>query len=173
MSDESIFFIYVAPFVSVLVVAVGIGAAVPGGYAIIQEDITTCDSPTIAVEGPEETQQRFSDSEPQGLSRLHYENLSEAERAAVDGALADPIGEARVEGAFPNGDSIRNGSIVVYEGERHYTTVVAENPCFVAPELQFPLGVSAIIFGIIGILSPPIYRKLVELEDRANIDERR
>lgn len=172
MSDESILFTYVAPFVGVLVVAVGIGAAVPGGYAIIQEDITTCDSPTLAVEGPEETQQRFNESEPQ-LPTLHYENLSEAERDAFDEALADPIGEARVTGEFPNGDTIRNGSIIVYEEERHYTTVVAENPCFVAPALQFPLGVFAIIFGVIGILSPPIYRKLVELEDRANVDDRR
>ena len=170
MSDESIFFTYVAPFVGVLVVAVGIGAAVPGGYAIIQKDITTCDQPTMAVEGTEETQERFNDSRPRNLPELHYENLSEAEQTAFDEALDDPQGEARVAGEFPNGDTIRNGSIIVYEGEEHYATVVAENPCFVAPELQFPLGVFAIIFGVIGILSPPVYRKLVELEERANVE---
>ena len=173
MSDESILFTYVAPFVGVLVVAVGIGAAVPGGYALIQKDITTCDQPTMAVEGAEETAERFNDSGPRGLTRLHYENLSGAEQTAFEEALADPRGEARVAGAFPNGNAIRNGSIIVYEGERHYATVVAENPCFVAPALQFPLGVFAIIFGVIGILSPPIYRKLVELEERANVDDPR
>ena len=73
-------------------------------------------------------------------------------------------------GEFPNGDTIRDGSIVVYEGEEHYATVVAENPCYTTPALQFPLGVFAIIFGVIGILSPPIYRKLVELEERANVE---
>ena len=169
MSDESILFTYVAPFVGVLVVAVGIGAAVPGGYAIIQEDITTCDEPTIAVEGPEETDQRFSERAP-NLPTLGYGDLSEAEQTAFEEALADPVGEARVDGDFPNGDTFRNGSVVVYEDERHYVTVVAENPCFTAPALQFPLGVFAIIFGVFGILSPPIYRKLVELEERANVE---
>jgi len=173
MADESILFTYVAPFVGVLVVAVGIGAAVPGGYAIIQEDITTCDEPTMAVEGAEETSERFNTSQPRNLPQLQYENLSEAEQTAFDEALSDPVGEARVAGAFPNGDTVRNGSIIVYEGERHYATVVAENPCFVAPELQFPLGVFAIIFGVIGILSPPIYRKLVELEDQAKVNDGR
>ena len=172
MADESIFFTYVAPFVGVLVVAVGIGAAVPGGYALIQKDITTCDTPTIAVEGPEETQQRFDERRP-NLPRLQYENLSEAEQAAFNEALTDPQGEARVAGEFPNGDTIRDGSVIIYEGEEHYATVVAENPCFVAPALQFPLGVFAIIFGVIGILSPPIYRKLVELEERANVNTER
>src|SRR6056297_670661 len=169
MSDESILFTYVAPFIGVLVVAVGIGAAVPGGYAIIQEDITTCDQPTMAVEGPEETDERFNETGPE-LPQLQYEELSDAEQEAFVEALNDPVGEARVAGEFPNGDTIRNGSIVVYEGERHYATVVAENPCFIAPELQFPLGVFAIIFGVIGILSPPIYRKLVELEEQANVE---
>jgi len=169
MSDESILFTYIAPFVGVLLVAVGIGGAVPGGYAIIQEDITDCDQPTMAVEGPEETTERFNESRP-NLPRLQYESLSEAEQAAFTDALADPRGEARVAGSFPNGDTVRNGSVIVYEGEEHYATVVAENPCFVAPELQFPLGVFTIIFGVVGILTPPIYRKLIELEERANVE---
>jgi len=172
MSDESILFTYVAPFVGVLVVAVGIGAAVPGGYAIIQDDITTCDQPTIAVEGPEETSERFGETAPD-LARLSYDELEPGEQEAFEEALEDPVGEARVAGTFPNGDTFRNGTIVVYEGERHYTTVVAENPCFIAPELQFPLGVFAIIFGVAGILSPPAYRKLVDLEEQANVDTRR
>jgi len=169
MAEESILFTYIAPFIGVLLVAVGIGGAVPGGYAIIQEDITTCDEPTIAVEGPEETEQRFSSSTPQ-LPRIAYEELSPAEQEAFIEAREDPIGEARVQGEFPNDDAIRNGSLIIYENESHYVTVVSENPCFIAPELQFPLGVFAIIFGIVGILTPPIYRKLIELEERASIE---
>jgi len=169
MSDESIIFTYVAPFVGVLLVAVGIGGAVPGGYAIIQEDITSCDAPTIAVEGPEETAQRFNETNP-NLTTLEYETLSEDEQAAFDEALADPRGEARVEGSFPNGDTIRNGTVIMYDDERHYVNVVAENPCYTTPALQFPLGVFTIIFGVVGILSPPIYRKLIELEEQANVE---
>ena len=167
MGEESILFTYIAPFVGVLLVAVGIGGAVPGGYAIIQEDIATCDQPTLAVEGSEETAERFNDTQPQ-LPELAYEELAPAEQDAFREALDDPIGEAYVDGEFPNGPAIRNGSIIVYEGERHYATVVSENPCFIAPELQFPLGVFALIFGLVGILTPPMYRKLVELEERAS-----
>jgi len=167
MGEESILFTYIAPFVGVLLVAVGIGGAVPGGYAIIQEDIATCDQPTLAVEGSGETAERFSDTQPQ-LPELAYEELAPAEQDAFREALDDPIGEAYVDGEFPNGPAIRNGSIIVYEGERHYATVVSENPCFIAPELQFPLGVFALIFGLVGILTPPMYRKLAELEERAS-----
>jgi hypothetical protein len=167
MSEESILFTYIAPFIGVLLVAVGIGGAVPGGYAIIEQDITTCDAPTLAVEGPEETRERFTDSQPQ-LAQLDYEELSESEQTAFTDALDDPIGEARVQGEFPNQPAIRNGSLIAYEGETHYTTIVSDNPCFIAPDLQFPLGVFAIIFGIVGILTPPIYRKLIELEERAS-----
>jgi hypothetical protein len=167
MSEESILFTYIAPFVGVLLVAVGIAGAVPGGYALIQEDIATCGEPTMSVEGPAETAERFAYSEPQ-LPRFAYDELAPAEQEAFLEARDDAVGEAHVSGEFPNGDAIRNGSIITYEGEQHYVTVVSENPCFIAPELQFPLGVFAIIFGVVGILTPPIYRKLVEIEQRAN-----
>ncbi|WP_276271919.1 hypothetical protein [Haloarcula litorea] len=166
MAADSAVFTYVAPFVGVLLVAVGIGAAVPGGYAIIQQDISECGDPTIAVEDPAATERRFGQAAPT-LARFQFEALSEAERAAFTEALDDPVGEAHVEGAFPNAAAFRNGSIVVYEGQRHYVTVVSENPCFDAAPLQFPLGVFAIAFGGLAILTPPIYRKLVALEERA------
>ena len=166
MSEESPVFVYLVPFVGVLLVAVGIGGAVPGGYAIIQEDIATCGEPTILVEGPAATEARFGDRTP-GVARFTFEELAPGEREAFTDALDDPVGEAHVGGEFPNGDAIRNGSLVTYEGERHYVTVVAENPCYITPALQFPLGVFAIIFGVVGILTPPIYRKLIELEERA------
>jgi len=169
MSEESILFTYVAPFVGVVLVAIGIGGAVPGGYAIIQDELTACDQPTIAVEGPEETAERFGERTP-NLTTIQYDTLVPSEQRAFVNASEDPVSEAKVTGPFPNGDTLRGGALVVYEGERYYVTVVAENPCYNTPQLQFPLGVFAIIFGVIGILSPPIYRKLVELEERANVE---
>lgn len=166
MSDESPVFIYLVPFIGVLLVAVGIGGAVPGGYAIIQEDIATCGEPTISVEGPAATQARFGDRTPE-IARFTFEELAPTERDAFTEALEDPVGEAHVEGEFPNGDAFRNGTLVTYNGEQHYVTVVSENPCYVTPALQFPLGVFSIIFGVVGILTPPIYRKLIELEEQA------
>jgi len=165
----SLLFTYVAPFVGVLLVSVGIGAAVPGGYALIQEEIATCGDPTIAVEGPEETAQRFGE-EPVSLPQLSYEALSAAEQEALVQALSDPVNEAHVAGPFPHREAFENGIIVAYEGERHYATVVSENPCFDAAPLQFPLGVFAIGFGLVGILTPPLYRRLIALEERAGLD---
>lgn len=157
-------FTYGVPFVGVLIVAVGIAAAVPGAYALIQEDLTTCGAPTIAVESPEETADRFGDSPPPTVDRLEFAALAPTEQTAFEAALDDPIGEAHVEGAFPNDGAFRNGAIVAYDGDEYYATVVADNPCFQAAPLQFPLGVFAIALGIVGILTPPAYRKLVELE---------
>jgi len=163
----SLLFTYVAPFVGVLLVAVGIGAAVPGGYALIQEEIATCGEPTIAVEGPTETERRFDGGADPSVPRLAFEELSTAEQEAFREALSDAVGEAHVSGAFPNRPVFQNGTLVTYEGDRHYATVVSENPCFDAAPLQFPLGVFAIGFGFVGILTPPLYRRLVALEERA------
>lgn len=162
----SVFFTYVVPFVGVMLVAVGIAAAVPGAYAMIQTDIATCGSPTIHVESAAATEERFADGDPD-LQRLAYEELAPTEQTAFEDALVDPVGEAHVEGAFPHEAAFRNGTVVTYEGERRYATVVADNPCFVAAPLQLPLGVFAIGFGFITILSPPLYRRLVDIERSA------
>ena len=166
MVGDSALFTYGAPFAGVLLVAVGIGAAVPGAYDLVQEDFTRCGAPTIAVESPERTREHFGDRPRVNLTRLDFEELSPAERRAFRRGLEDPQGEGRVAGAFPHRAAFLNGSLVAYEGERYYVTLVAENPCFVAPSLQFPLGVFAIALGVAGILTPPAYRKLVALEER-------
>lgn len=167
-ADRSLLFTYVVPLVGVLLLAVGIAAAVPGVYAHIQEDITTCGAPTIAVETPEETEQRFGEGPDANLPEFEFAALSPAERAAFREALAHPLHEARVDGAFPHHPEFVNGTLVTYEGERYYTTVVAENPCFEAHPLQFPLGAFATALGIIGILAPPGYRRLVALEEETS-----
>jgi len=164
--ENSLVFTYVAPFVGTLLVAVGIAAAVPGAYAMIQTDIATCGQPSVLVESADATEERLGDGST-GLSRLAFEDLSEGERTAVREALTDPVGEAHVEGPFPHRAQFVNGTIVEYQGQRHYATTVSENPCFDAAPLQFPLGVFAIAFGFVAILSPPLYRRLVRLEEIA------
>lgn len=167
---DSVLFTYVAPFLGVLLVAIGIGAAVPGGYAIIEGPILNCGEPTIAVEGPAATEERFNDDRPQ-IQRLQFEALSPAEQDAFRTALTAPRGEAHVDGAFPNEAVVRNGTLVEYEGEDHYVTFVSENPCFEAAALQFPLGVFSIGLGVVMILMPPLYGKLVDLDRRARRSE--
>jgi hypothetical protein len=163
-------FTYGAPFLGVLLVAVGIGAAVPGAYDLIQEEISTCGEPTVHVESAAATERRFGDDPPASLDRLSAEELSAAERAAVAEALSAPRGEAHVAGAFPNAPAFRNGTLVTIEGRSHYATLVAENPCFAAAPLQLPLGVFAVALGVVGILTPPAYRRLVALEADADAE---
>ncbi|MFU1781653.1 hypothetical protein ACM16X_09745 [Haloarcula japonica] len=174
MSDgaDSFVFQYLAPFVGVLLIAVGIAGAVPGGYALIEPDLENCGNPTIGVEGPERTAERFGGGEPgPRLPQLTFKNLSSAEQTAFLTAVDDPVGEQQVVGSVPNTDAFRRGAIVTYEGEEYYVTIVAENTCFAAAPLQFPLGVFAIALGFLGVLAPPLYRRLIRLEQRAGRSE--
>lgn len=163
MTGESPLFGYAVPLVGVVLVAVGIGAAVTGGYAALERPGETCGNPTVAVESPERSQ-RYVDNPRLDLVRLAFEDLAPAERAAFREALSAPVGEAEVRGAFPNARAFTNGTLVAYRGRRYYATVVAENTCFVAPPLQLPLGLLALGLGTIAVLTPPVYRKLVALE---------
>lgn len=172
MSDEgtSLLFTYVAPFVGVLLIAVGIGGAVPGGYALIQDELRDCDSPTIGVEPPERAAALVENGGPD-LPRVPFEDLTDAEQEAFRAALDAPRREAHIHGSFANRPAFEEGVIVTYQGEQYYATLVAENTCFRAPPLGFPLGVFAIALGTVGVLTPPAYRKLVDLERAAGEDE--
>ena len=165
-TDTSLLFTYVTPFVGVLLIAIGIGGAVPGGYALIQDELRDCDSPTIVVESPERTVELVENDGP-SLPRLAFEELTAAEQEAFVEALDAPRREAHIYGSFDNRPAFQRGVVVTYQGERYYSTIVAENTCFRAPALGFPLGVFAIGLGTVAVLIPPAYRKLVELERRA------
>jgi len=157
-------FTYGAPFIGILLVAVGIGAAVPGAYGLIQEDIADCGDPSISVDPAAE---QFQGPPPDSLTRLTVEELAPRERAAFRRALDDPVGEAHVRGGFPHRPAFENGTLIEdTDGRTYYATIVAEHPCFETAPLQFPLGVFAIALGIVGILTPPGYRRLVALEER-------
>ena len=168
--EASVLFTYVAPFVGVLLIAIGIGGAVPGGYALIQDELRDCDSPTIVVESSERADELVGGDGVQ-LERLDFEELTDAEREAFREALDAPRREAHIHGSFANREAFESGVVVTYQGERYYSTIVAENTCYRVPALAFPLGVFAIGLGTVAVLVPPAYRKLVELEERA--DQRR
>mgnify|MGYP000342025169 CR=1 FL=1 len=161
---DSVVFTYGAPLVGVLLVAIGIAAAVPGAYGLIQTDIADCGDPSILVETPDVTEQRFGDTPPSTITRLDVRDLSPAERTAFREAIDAPRREAHVRGPFPSYETFRNGTVVTADGQNYYVTVVADHPCFETAPLQFPLGVFAIALGLVGILTPPAYRRLVALE---------
>lgn len=167
VSDDSVgatLFTYGAPFLGVLLVAVGVGAAVPGAYGLIQEDIADCGDPIISVEPADE---QFQGEPPSTLRRFTVDELAPGEQRAFQRALDAPRHEAHVRGRFPHRASFVNGTLVeTADGRTYYATMVAEHPCFRTAPLQFPLGVFAVALGLVGILTPPAYRRLAALEGR-------
>jgi len=153
---------YGAPLFGVLLLAIGIGGGVLGGYAIVQQELSLCGNPTIAVESPAATERRVT-AQPYNpaLPSFAFDELAPAERRAVGEAVARPNGQADVRGAFPHRSAFVQGALVSYRGADRYATVVSRNACLSIDPFVFPLGVVSIVLGIAGVLTPPAYRALV------------
>jgi len=151
---------YGVPFLGTVLLSVGIAGSVLGGYAIAQTELDLCGDPTISVAGPAESQRLATGPNAPSLDRLDAEDLSPAERRAIETALEDPGGEADVRGASPNLGAFERGALVEYEGRPRYVTVVSSIQCLGVDPLLLPLGLVAILLGVAGILTPPAYRRL-------------
>ncbi|WP_135826283.1 hypothetical protein [Halorussus ruber] len=72
-----------------------------------------------------ESQRLATDPNAPSLDRLDAEDLSPAERRAIETALEDPGREADVRGASPNREAFERGALVEYEESVQYVTVVS------------------------------------------------
>ncbi|WP_254767908.1 hypothetical protein [Salinilacihabitans rarus] len=158
---ESFLLTYVVPFVGVLLIALGIPAAILGGYVVMQDALGLCGEPDVEVRalGPDERPAGTAEEVP-------FENLSAAEREAIREAIDSPLEEAVVEGGAENGAVLREGAIVAVDGERYYVRIASLNSCLEAEPLLFPIGGVAILVGVAGVLTPPIYRRMAGFEER-------
>jgi hypothetical protein len=162
--DRDALLTYGAPFLGAILLSAGILGAVVGGYAAVQASAGLCGDPLIEVSSPEDTQDLLDGYERGGptLQRVDYENLSAAEQAAFEEALPD--GEGAVDGEFPNREAIAAGVVVEYEGEGYYTTLHSDNTCTAASPLLFPLGIVSMVLGVVGVATPPLYRRYLRFE---------
>ncbi|WP_266076414.1 hypothetical protein [Haladaptatus caseinilyticus] len=165
-STGSVVLTYGAPFLGTLLVAVGLAGGTLGGYAIAQSELGLCGNPTIVVYSPAETAQYTNPGGPT-LERFSAAELTAGERHAFEEALRSPRQVADVRSEFVHRDAFRRGVLVTTGGTARYVTISSTNPCLSVDPLLFPLGVVAILLGILGILTPPLYRKLLEREERA------
>ncbi|WP_226479037.1 hypothetical protein [Natrinema amylolyticum] len=164
-SSESLMLTYAAPFLGVLLIAAGLPLAIAGGYVVIQDGIGLCGNPTITADPVTE-----GETPPETVETLPAAELSSAERAALEEAIDSPLQEAKVDGEQANRGALLEGAIVEYEGDRYYVQITSQNSCLEVAPLLFPIGAIAILMGVIGVLTPPIYRKMAGFEERMRRD---
>ncbi|MXV63118.1 hypothetical protein GS429_13780 [Natronorubrum sp. JWXQ-INN-674] len=168
-SAESYLLTYAAPFLGVLLIAVGIPLAIVGGYVVMQDTIGLCGDPDIEVRHLED-----GERPAETVGDLDYDALSTAEQQALRDAIDSPLEEATVDGeGLENEDDLLEGVVIDVDGERYYVRIASLNSCLEAEPLLFPIGSVAILVGVAGVLTPPIYRKMAGFEERIQRDRGR
>lgn len=161
---------YGAPLVGAVLLSIGLASGVVGGYTLIQSDLGLCGNPVLHVESPEDTERMLrghgAGPGPQTLPSLTFEELAPGEQEAFRDALGEVNQEGVIRGEFPHREVLLRGALIVYDGEPHYTTLVSENQCVEPNPLLLPLGLISIALGVVGVLTPPLYRRYVEFERR-------
>ncbi|QLK26095.1 hypothetical protein HYG81_00225 [Natrinema zhouii] len=160
-SSESLLLTYAAPFLGVVLIAIGLPLAIVGGYVVVQDGVGLCGEPTITATPADEYEGALAT-----IETLPAEDLSAAERAALEEAIDSPLQEGTVAGELSNRETLLEGAIVEYEGERYYVQIASLNSCLEVAPLLFPIGIIAILVGVVGVLTPPIYRKMAGFEER-------
>ena len=160
-SSESLMLTYAAPFLGVLLISVGLPLSIVGGYVVVQDGLGLCGEPTITATPADEYDESLAT-----IDEIPAEQLSAAERKALEEAIDSPLQEGVVSGELENRAALLEGAVVEYEGTRYYVQIASQNSCLEVQPLLFPIGAVAILMGIGGVLTPPIYRKLAGFEER-------
>ncbi|ELZ01874.1 hypothetical protein [Natrialba asiatica] len=164
-ASESLLLTYAAPFLGVLLIAIGLPLSIVGGYVVIQDSAGLCGEPTIAVT-PDDEYSGATDT----IETLPAGELTTAEQRALEEAIDSPLQEAKVQGDLQNREAFLEGVIVEYEGDGYYVQITSQNSCLEVQPLLFPIGGIAILVGVLGVLTPPIYRKMAGFEERMQRD---
>ncbi|SDK74611.1 hypothetical protein [Natronorubrum texcoconense] len=168
-SEESYLLTYAAPFLGVLLIASGIPIALVGGYVVMQDTLGLCGDPDIEIRTLEDGERPAST-----VGDLEYDELSETEQRALREAIDSPLEEATVDGeGLENEAALLEGVVIEVDGQEYYVRIASLNSCLEAEPLLFPIGSVAILVGIAGVLTPPIYRKMAGFEERIQRDRRR
>ena len=160
---------YGVPLVGAILLSVGIAGGVLGGYAVVQPAAGLCGDPQITVASAQDTERFLAGYEPAGgpsLDRLGIATLSPAERRAVRAGIADPDEGIYVRGTVPHLSAFERGVLVVADGEPHHVTLLTRNDCTEVNPLLLPLGLAAGLLGLVGLLTPPLYRRYLAFERR-------
>ena len=168
-SEESMVLTYAAPFLGVLLIAAGIPLSVVGGYVVMQDSLGLCGDPSLEVRHVEE-----GDPPPETVSALSSDDLTGAEQEAIREAIDSPLEESTIDrDRLEHREELLEGAVVEIDGESYYVRIASLNSCLEAEPLLFPIGGIAILVGVAGVLTPPLYRKLAGFEERIQRDRGR
>jgi hypothetical protein len=160
--DRTYLFTYIVPLIGVFVLAAGIGGAVLGSYAPVQNTFGLCGAPEMTVFASGETTRVTS---PGGFEypQFRYEELSEPARSAFEEALESPTNKHGVEGDLPPDERealLASGGVITYEGMEYYTALTA-HPCVNVAPLLLPVSFLALALGAAGMLTPIVWRRRI------------
>jgi hypothetical protein len=171
--DRTYLFTYVVPTIAAFVLAAGIGGAVLGAYAPLQQNTGLCGESEFTVFPPGEGGPSPTVADSGVFPVFGFDELSEEEKRAFREALASPInaaeisGETEHAGAFGTGvesgtgaDDAEDGAVVRYEGEAYFVASVPHDCTNVAP-LILPLSLVGLLVGTAGMLTPIVWRRRI------------
>ena len=139
-------------FIGAVLVAIGIGAAVVGGYALFQESAGLCSDPVLEIRSP-------GDAGAASSSELSVNDLSSAERAAFVTAVETPANEGDINGSIETAE-LNDGVVVNYQGERYYAVIGSLNQCVSVDPLVFALGATLLVLGGVALVGPTVRQRL-------------
>lgn len=156
--DRTYLFTYIVPVIGAFVLAAGIGGAVLGAYAPLQQSYDLCGDSELTVFPPDETGPVAGENDL--FTTFAFEELSEEERRAVREAIAEPTNEAELPGDTEHAEAFAVGAIVHYRGVDYYVTTVAHE-CTTVDPLVLPLSLVGLLVGTAGMLTPIVWRRRI------------
>jgi len=100
-SAESLLLTYAAPFLGVVLIAIGLPLAIVGGYVVVQDGVGLCGEPTLTTTPADEYEGALAT-----IETLPAEELSAAERTALEEAIDSPLREGKVTGELANREAL-------------------------------------------------------------------
>ena len=157
--DRTYLFTYIVPVIGAFVLAAGIGGAVLGAYAPLQQDSGLCGESELTVFPPDETGPVTGGSDV--FATFAFSELSPEEQRGFREALRSANDAAEISSDTEHADSFRTGAVVRYRGGEYYVATTLHECTNVDP-LVLPLSLLGLVVGTIGMLAPIAWRRRID-----------
>ena len=156
--DRTYLFTYIVPVIGAFVLAAGIGGAVLGAYAPLQQDSGLCGESELTVFPPGDTGPVTGGSDV--FSTFAFGELTPEEQRGFREALRSVNNAAEIPSDTEHAESFRTGAVVSYQGNEYYVATTLHECTNVDP-LVLPLSFLGLVLGTIGMLTPIAWRRRI------------